>query len=359
MSDGGPTVDIVVVNHNYGRFLAEALESACSQTYDGVNVVAVDDGSTDDSAAVLARFEGRVDAIFKDRGGQASALNAGLDRCRGEIFIPLDADDRLRPDAARRVAAAFAGDPGLAKVQFRMEVIDAAGRPTGDTRPVPHLGAPAGDMRRAELAFPFDIPWLPGGGTAFRSDLLRRILPIPERDYPIAGADWYLVHLSALLGDAAAIDEVCVEYRAHGANAYELDRSDLDLDHVRDAIAFASVTATSLARLADGLGLDHSEPILSVSDLANRLVSLRLEPGLHPIAADRVSALLGDSVRAVRRRFDVALPMKAIFLGWFAAMSAAPRPLAQRLGELFLFPQRRRRMNHLLSRMQAKGGREW
>jgi hypothetical protein len=354
MSEARPTVDILVVNHNYGRFLGEALESACSQTHDRVNVIAVDDGSTDDSRAVMAGFEGRVDTVLKDEGGQASALNAGLGRCRGDIFVPLDADDRLRPEAAARVAAAFAEDPGLAKVQFRMEVIDAAGRATGDTRPVKHLRAPDGDMRRAELAFPFDIPWLPGGGTAFRLDLIRRILPIPERDYPVAGADWYLVHLSALLGDAGAIDEVCAEYRAHGGNAYELERSDLDMDHVRDSIAFAAATAANLTRLADRLGLAHAEPILSVSDLANRLISIRVEPARHPIPSDGVRALLTDSIRAVRRRFDVSLPMKAIFLCWFAATGLAPRRFARRLGELFMFPERRRRMNRHLARMQGR-----
>jgi Glycosyl transferase family 2 len=354
MSDGS-TVDIVVVNHNYGRFLGEALESACSQTHDRVNVVAVDDGSTDDSVAVLERFADRVDIVLKERGGQASALNAGLERCQGEIFMPLDADDRLKPEAARRVAAAFAGDARLSKVQFRMEVIDGTGQPTGDTKPVPHLSAPVGDMRRAELAFPFDIPWLPGGGTAFRLDVLRRILPIPERDYPVSGADWYLVHLSALLGAAAAIDDVCAEYRAHGANAYELDRADLDLGHVRDSIVFASATTRHLARLAVELHLEHPEPILSISDLANRMVSVKLEPDLHPRRGDGPLRLARESVRAAGRRFNVALPLKAMFVCWFFLMAAAPRGPARRLGELFLFPERRRSANRALGRMQRVG----
>ena len=355
MSEAGPTVDIVVVNHNYGRFLGEALESACSQTHEGVNVVAVDDGSTDDSAAVLERFADRIDIVLKAQGGQASALNAGFERCRGEIFMPLDADDRLRPDAARRVAAAFADDPSLAKVQFRLEVIDATGRPTGDTRPVPHLTAPVGDMRRAELAFPFDIPWLPGGGTAFRLDALRRILPIPERDYPVSGADWYLVHLSALLGEAAAIDDVCAEYRTHGANAYELDRADLDMGHVRDSIRFASATTRHLSRLAGELRLEHAEPILSISDLANRMVSVKLEPDLHPRPGDGPLRLALESIRAAGRRFNVALPLKAMFVCWFLLMAAAPRRPARRLGELFLFPERRRSANRALRRMQRDG----
>jgi glycosyltransferase involved in cell wall biosynthesis len=351
----GPVVDIVITNHNYGRFLETAVSSACGQTYANVNVIAVDDGSTDDSRTILRRFDGSIEIVLKEQGGQASALNAGLARCGGDILLTLDADDVLRPDAAERVAAAFAADPGLAKVQFRMAVIDAEGRPTGATKPTSHLDAPSGDMRRAELAFPFDIPWLPGGGTAFRMNVVRRILPIPESDYPRCGADWYLVHLSALLGTAAALDDVCAEYRAHGDNAYEMDRTDLDLGHVRDTIAYASVTAAHLTRLAEEVGLEHPEPILSVSDLANRLVSVKLEPKRHPIADDRPFSLLFNAVRAIGRRFNASWQLKAMLVCWFVLTATAPRRLARRLGELFLFPERRRFANRLLGRMQRTG----
>ena len=183
----------------------DAIESACAQTHPDVNVVVVDDGSTDGSREVLRRFEDRVEVVLKEQGGQASAINAGVERCRGEVLLLLDADDVLRPQAAERVAAAFAADPRLAKVQFPMAIVDADGpsHRRGEAR--------AGTCRRrsatsarAELAFPFDIAWLPGGGTGFRTEAVRRILPIPEADYPRSGADWYLVHLTALLGDAAA-----------------------------------------------------------------------------------------------------------------------------------------------------------
>jgi glycosyltransferase involved in cell wall biosynthesis len=357
MSDWEPVVDVVVANHDYGRFLEAAVESACAQSYARVNVIAVDDGSSDDSREILRRYEGDVEVVLKEAGGQASALNAGIARCGGDVLMPLDADDRLMPEAAERVAEAFAADSSLSKVQFRMAVIDANGRPTGAVKPVPHLRAPAGEMRRAELAFPFDIPWLPGGGTAFRIESLRRILPIPEEDYPAYGADWYLVHLTALLGKVAALDDVCAEYRAHGGNAYELDRPDLDMSHVRDTIVFASATARHLERLAGELGLPHAEPILSVSGLAQRMISLRLEPELHPLAGDRRAALAAWGARAARRRFDVAWPMKAMFIAWFGLMTVVPGSLARKLAELFLFPERRRFLNRGLARLQRDGGR--
>jgi glycosyltransferase involved in cell wall biosynthesis len=349
-------VDIVVTNHNYGRFLAEALESACAQNHPAVRVIAVDDGSTDHSRAILGDFEDRVEVILQDRGGQAAALNAGFERCRGDVLILLDADDRLRPDAAGAVAAAFAADPGLAKVQFQMGVVDVAGRPSGETKPEPHLRPPRGDAVAAELAHPFDLPWLPGGGTAFGAEAVARILPIPVVDFPRCGADWYLVHLTALLGRAAYLDRILADYRVHGGNGYELNRSRLSLDHVRESIRFAAATTRALERLADELGLPRPSRILSFADLANRLISLRLDPLRHPISSDGRAGLVADAARAIERRSDVSWSMKTLFLAWFTTMAAAPRALARPLAELFLFPERRRRLNGVLARLQRGAG---
>lgn len=345
-------VDIVITNHNYGRFLAAAIDSALAQTRPGVGIIAVDDGSDDGSQEILAAYEDRIEVILKEQGGQASALNAGIERCQGEVLVVLDSDDVLRPEAADLVAKAFEADPGLVKVQFRMEVIDAEGRRTGVKKPFEYLLAPTGDVRRAELAFPFDLAWLPGGGTAFRLSSLRDLLPIPEADYPRCGADWYLVHLTALSGSAAALDEICAEYRVHGGNGYELDAKQLDLGYVRDAIAYAAATFRSLERRADEIGLERPDPLLSLSDLGNRLISLRLAPEEHPIPDDTRLGLLLASIRAVHRRFDISVWMKAMFLAWFSAEAVLPRPFAHRLAELFLFPDRRRALNGLLGRLR-------
>jgi Glycosyl transferase family 2 len=347
------SVDIVVNNHDYGRFVSMAIESACSQTHPQINVIAVDDGSTDDSRQRLAEFGGAIEVVLKENGGQASALNAGLERCNGDVVIFLDADDVLMPEAAARVAAAFGADDELVKVQFPMEVIDAQGDPTGERKPASHLPMPSGDLRRAELAFPFDIAWLPTSGNAFRTEALRRIFPIPEHDYPFCGADWYLVHLTPLLGRVVSLEEICACYRVHGENGYELREPQLDLSHVRATIAFAGATAPALARLADELGEERPERILSVSDLANRLVSRRLEPARHPIGGDSRRRLLADGLRAAGRRFDVPWPMRLLFAGWFVVAAISPRPLARRLAELFLFPQRRAPVNRVLARLHA------
>jgi hypothetical protein len=356
-SAAAPSVDIVINNYNYGRFLAAAIESACNQTHPGVRVIVVDDGSTDESREVLDSYGERVIAVLKENGGQASALNAGMEHCEGDLVLFLDADDTLKPDAAARVAAAFAADPGLAKVQFRMEVIDAEGQPTGVLKPPLHLPMPRGDQRRAELAFPFDLAWLPTSANAFRVDLLRTILPIPEEAFPTCGADWYLIHLTTLLGDVDSLEQVCGCYRVHGANNYEPAAPRLDLAHVRQTIGFAGTTAEELLRLAATLGLPHPDRILSLADLGNRMVSLRLQPQLHPIPSDSRWSLLCGAARAAQRRSNVSTAMKLVFVAWFAAIAATPKGLARRLALLFFFPESRTSLNQMLGRLQ-RGGRD-
>jgi GT2 family glycosyltransferase len=348
------TVDIVVNNHNYASFLGAAIESACAQTHRPLNVIVVDDGSSDDSRNVIASYGERVTAVFKDRGGQASALNAAIGLCRGEVVIFLDADDRLHPAAAEQAAAAFAADEEVVKVQSRMDVIDADGRPTGAIKPANHLSMPQGDMRRAELAFPFDITWMAMSANAFRRRALERIFPIPEEDYPVSGADWYLVHLTALLGPVVSLEEVLASYRVHGRNNYEPQAAELSVAHLRKAIERTRATAKALLSLAIELEAPHPERILSLADLANRLISVRLEPELHPIPGDRPAGLALDAVRAAQRRTNASAAMKALFAAWFATVAVAPRPLVAKLAVLFLFPERRTGLNDLLRRMQRR-----
>ncbi|MBS1679482.1 MAG: glycosyltransferase family 2 protein [Actinobacteria bacterium] len=338
-SPPGGAVDIVVNNHNYGRYVAAAVDSALAQTHPVTRVIVVDDGSTDDSREILDAYADRVELVLQANGGQASALNAGLERCEGDLVIFLDADDLLHPEAAARAAAALAADPAAAKVHFRMEVIDAAGRPTGELKPPPRWSLPSGDLRAAELAYPFDLAWLPTSAYAFRRQMLAPILPIPEEAYRL-GADWHLIHLSTLLGRVATVTEVSCFYRVHGANNYEPSAAQVDLDRVRAAIRYGHRTAADLLSLAGELGIPHPARILSVADLARRMISLRLEPDRHPVAGDTRLGLLRASLVAVRRRRNASPALRLAFLGWFTAMTVAPKAIARHLALWFLFPER-------------------
>src|SRR5581483_7147718 len=180
--------------------------------------------------------------------------------------------------------------------------------------------------------------------------VLERLLPIPEAAFA-RSADWYLQHLPPLLGPVTSFEWIGGGYRVHGANSYEPSDVDLDLAHVRQSVVYAEATRQELERLADAEGLDRPRRILSVADLANRMVSRRLDPGRHPIASDRVPGLVVDGWRAAVRRLDVSVPMRVMFAAWFLAMAVTPRRMAQRLAQGFLFPDRRPRLNRVLARL--------
>ncbi len=88
-----PLVSIVVPNYNYGQFVCEAVESALAQSYKAIEVIVVDDGSTDDSAKKLQRFGPRIQVISQSNQGLSAARNRGMQASRGELIAFLDADD--------------------------------------------------------------------------------------------------------------------------------------------------------------------------------------------------------------------------------------------------------------------------
>ena len=342
----------MIDNYNYARYLVAAVESALAQSYDAVRVIVVDDGSTDESRDLLSGYADRVQLTLKENGGQASAFNAGFAACREDIVIFLDADDVLLPHAAGLVVDRFAREPALVKVQYRLEVIDAAGRATGEVKPLPHLVMPQGDMRQAELTFSFDLVWLATSGNAFRREAVAQLFPIPEERFRLC-ADRYLVHLAALLGPVASLDDIGGGYRVHGANSYEPPSGVVSVAHVRNSIDYAAEVSVELERVADRLGLPRAPgPILSVADVANRLISLRLDPAQHPRPGDTRTGLLVAGVRATARRADVRLPLRALYDIWFFAATVAPERLVTRLAGWFLYPSRRRGLNALLGRLQ-------
>jgi ATP-binding cassette subfamily B protein/subfamily B ATP-binding cassette protein MsbA len=221
-----PLVSVVIDNYNYGRFLGQAIESAQAQRYEPIEVIVVDDGSTDDSRDVLSRYDGVV-AVLKANGGQPSAINAGFDVARGDWVCFLDADDVLLPDA---IESALAGaEPGVAKVQWPMEESDESGARTGRTWPSHPLDS--GELSDAVLLDgPEGYGWAWSCGGLFSRSCLEQVLPLDEQEGPsgrgVAYVDATLASLAPLYGRIATIDRPLSLHRIHGANmsrSFEFD----------------------------------------------------------------------------------------------------------------------------------------
>ena len=118
-------ISVVIPCYNQGRFLAEAVTSAVSTTYP-VEVIVVDDGSTDDTAAVAARHPS-VRYVRQDNRGLAAARNRGLEAATGDLVVFLDADDRLLPGGIDAGARALAANPGCAMAYGRCVMMGADG----------------------------------------------------------------------------------------------------------------------------------------------------------------------------------------------------------------------------------------
>jgi glycosyltransferase involved in cell wall biosynthesis len=114
-----PRVSVVIPCHNYAAFVGEAIESVLAQSFDDLEVIVVDDGSTDDSAevveAVIQRHPGRdVTLVRREPSGQpAYPRNDGIARARGEYILCLDADDAIAPEFLDRCVGVLDSDPGV------------------------------------------------------------------------------------------------------------------------------------------------------------------------------------------------------------------------------------------------------
>ena len=120
-----PHVSIIIPCFNYGSFLAEAIESALAQTHVPLEVIVIDDGSTDDSFEVASRFVPAVEVVTQANMGLVAVLNRGLQQAAGEYFVILSADDVLRPTYIETLLAAVLRHPGAAYAYSEMEYFGA------------------------------------------------------------------------------------------------------------------------------------------------------------------------------------------------------------------------------------------
>jgi Glycosyl transferase family 2 len=325
-------LSIVITNRDYAAYLPSALRSALEQQAAAVEVIVVDDGSTDGSREILARHGDRVQVILLAGEGQRAGFNAGFAACSGDVVLFLDADDELRPGTAATVLGAFAAHPDAARVVFRLDVVDAAGRPTGARVPVERMSLPAGDVRSAVLAFPDDLAWPPTTGNAFAAWALRRLMPMPL-DGERVGADAYLHPLVPLLGPVVALDHVGGSYRLHGRNAHGRDH--LDVHRSRVLLRRALRMHAEVDRQARRLGYGPARP-RSVTTAAHRVVSLRLGGPGHPIPGDTRRRVLRAGLLAAQGRGDVRLARRLAYAAWFVLAVLGPPAALRVLAEASL-----------------------
>jgi CTP:molybdopterin cytidylyltransferase MocA len=288
-------VSVLITNHDYGRFLARAIDSALDQHGARIQVVVVDDGSTDDSRQVLRSYEGRTTTVLQDQAGQAAALNAAFRASRGDVVCLLDADDWFAPGKVAAVVGALRRRPAALAVHHQMQSVDADGRPIWSPWPR-HVWD--GDIRAVLRRAGGWFPHATCSALTFRRAYLERLFPLPvgarRGTGPLGPAevelepDTYLIGPAAFLAPIAGIGRPLSFGRIHGANK---------------VASRAQATATSLNR---GIVRSSMELSMLVDVLEERFgqhAAMRLddhlEYQLQRRALGRITALQA-SARTIR-----------------------------------------------------------
>ncbi len=203
-----PLTSIVIPCFNHARFLPEAIESALAQAGAPIEVIVVNDGSTDATSAVAQRYP-TVRLVEQPNRGLSAARNAGLADAEGTYVVFLDADDRLLPGAVGVALAHAERDGSVALVAGRCQSIAEDGAPLPSAAPLPAAAGPY----RALLAANFI--WTPGAA------LCRRTAVVAAGGFDItvsASADYALYLRLARTQRVVCHDTAVVEYRQHGNN---------------------------------------------------------------------------------------------------------------------------------------------
>jgi NAD(P)-dependent dehydrogenase (short-subunit alcohol dehydrogenase family) len=129
-----PRVSVVLPVWNGERFLVRAIESVLSQTFTSLELLVIDDGSTDETAAIARGFaarDARVVVVTREHGGVAQALNAGIAAARGQYIARMDADDVSFPSRLQRQIEFLDARPDCVAVGTAVEIIDEIGEHVG------------------------------------------------------------------------------------------------------------------------------------------------------------------------------------------------------------------------------------
>ncbi|MDB5409189.1 MAG: glycosyl transferase [Rhodospirillales bacterium] len=339
-----PLISIVINNHNYAQYLGRAIESALSQHYQRTELIVVDDGSTDDSRKIIARYRERCVTVLQERRGQGGAYNSGFRASRGDIVLFLDSDDVLYPEATAEIARVWS--PEVAKVQFPLDIVDAVERPRGGR--VPNLPfASSRDTLSMVRSYGY-YPSPPASGNAFARRALEHMLPADERVWRI-GIDGLVIGLAPLYGLIVSVPRPLGAYREHGRNHSEA--GSISLAKLRRCLENETDREAAVKVHAESLG-DPIRRELSLhipGHCKNRILSLRLDPATHPFPGDTVLGLVLAGIRASwsfpHNRFAKSLASSIAF----ALLPIVPKPwLARNLAPLSVARKRKGWLSRLM-----------
>jgi glycosyltransferase involved in cell wall biosynthesis len=222
---GKPFVSVLIDTYNHERFIEEAIVSVLEQDFPASDreVLVVDDGSTDRTPEIVRKFEPLVRLLRKENGGQASAFNAGIPECQGEIVAFLDGDDWWERKKLSVVVNEFAAHQGIGVIGHGLYEVDEQGRRLYVNVPDRQYCCRLSSLQEAHQFLELRS-FLGTSRFAARRSVLVRMVPLPEA--LLVEADEFLATLGVAFSGCIILDQPLVSYRLHSANQFQFSQQD-------------------------------------------------------------------------------------------------------------------------------------
>jgi glycosyltransferase involved in cell wall biosynthesis len=309
-------VSVLIDTYNHERFIEQAIVSVLEQDFPAADreIIVVDDGSTDRTPEIVKKFEPRVRLLRKQNGGQASAFNAGIPECKGEIVAFLDGDDWWATGKLKAVAGALAGDPSIGLVGHGItEVFDDGSQHVQLLKEVPRFRI---DSEVGARAFRLRKSFMGTSRMTIRAAILRQIGSVPEA--LTVQADEYLFTLAGFLSEVLILKESLTFYRLHGGNAFQVSDGNTHALRCKQKV---------LEALADNVAAKLEEQ--KVRERIARIVVEAVETEAELIRLSLDAGLPWETVRAEVRNYRIMHPDASVphwFFKWLALVPSCVMP---------------------------------
>jgi glycosyltransferase involved in cell wall biosynthesis len=231
-----PIVTVLIDTYNYEKYIGDSITSTLEQTFptNDLEIVVIDDGSNDNTSHIVKKFGHRVKYYDKNNGGQASALNLGFEKAKGQYIVLLDADDYMHPTRVEKIVSEFENYNEVGMVLNRRKIISDNDDKYDNFSTFSNLKMNYNNLELISQA---------GYGTSrtsIRKRMFKDLFPIPETGLRIE-ADLYLNLAALWFTNISSLEDYLTIYRIHGNNLFsvtDVNRFPLQIDSMNSALHY-------------------------------------------------------------------------------------------------------------------------